>query len=153
MIVVGGVIPPQDYDALRKAGAEAIFPPGTVIAEAAEELIGKLNARLGHGGRRPNSLPFHPQAGVIRPALNVVSIRAQNPELFPSDVTASFAGAYSAGVEYAQEGFDDLPRLQRPRHDRPRACECVRFDHDRAAGSPRPISRAPIEYRSKQWSI
>ncbi len=48
MIVIGGVIPPQDYDALYKAGAEAIFPPGTVIAEAAEELIHKLNARLGH---------------------------------------------------------------------------------------------------------
>ena len=48
MIVVGGVVPPQDYDALKKAGAEAIFPPGTVIAQAAEELIGKLNTRLGH---------------------------------------------------------------------------------------------------------
>ena len=36
MIVVGGVVPPQDYDALVQAGAEAIFPPGTVIAEAAE---------------------------------------------------------------------------------------------------------------------
>jgi len=32
MIVVGGVVPPQDYEALKKAGAEAIFPPGTVIA-------------------------------------------------------------------------------------------------------------------------
>jgi len=49
MIVVGGVVPPQDYAELERAGAEAIFPPGTVIAEAAEELIGKLNARLGHG--------------------------------------------------------------------------------------------------------
>ncbi|SDD61366.1 methylmalonyl-CoA mutase [Kordiimonas lacus] len=48
MIVAGGVIPPQDYDALYKAGAEAIFPPGTVIAEAAGELIEKLNARLGY---------------------------------------------------------------------------------------------------------
>jgi methylmalonyl-CoA mutase len=48
MIIVGGVVPPQDYDALYAAGAEAIFPPGTVIAEAAEELIRKLNARLGH---------------------------------------------------------------------------------------------------------
>jgi methylmalonyl-CoA mutase len=48
MIVVGGVVPPQDYDALRSAGATAIFPPGTVIAEAAEELIGQLNRRLGH---------------------------------------------------------------------------------------------------------
>src|SRR6201997_1097416 len=49
MIVVGGVVPPQDYEALTKAGAEAIFPPGTVIAKAAEELIHKLNAHLGHG--------------------------------------------------------------------------------------------------------
>jgi len=48
MIIIGGVIPPQDYDALYKSGAEAIFPPGTVIADAAEELIRKLNARLGH---------------------------------------------------------------------------------------------------------
>src|SRR5437660_104210 len=49
MIVVGGVVPPQDYEAVRKAGAEAIFPPGTVIAEAAENLVKKLNRRLGHG--------------------------------------------------------------------------------------------------------
>src|ERR1700743_3029315 len=48
MIIVGGVVPPQDYDALYKAGAEAIFPPGTVISDAADELIHKLNARLGH---------------------------------------------------------------------------------------------------------
>jgi len=48
MIVVGGVVPPQDYEALKAAGAEAIFPPGTVIAEAAEELIKSLNRRLGH---------------------------------------------------------------------------------------------------------
>jgi methylmalonyl-CoA mutase len=49
MIVVGGVVPPQDYDALRAAGVAAIFPPGTVIAEAAEDLIKKLRRRLGHG--------------------------------------------------------------------------------------------------------
>ncbi len=49
MIVVGGVVPPQDYEELRRAGAEAIFPPGTVIAEAAEALVNTLNARLGHG--------------------------------------------------------------------------------------------------------
>ena len=49
MIVVGGVVPPQDYDTLMKAGCEAIFPPGTVIAEAAEKLLKTLNKRLGHG--------------------------------------------------------------------------------------------------------
>ena len=48
MIVVGGVIPPQDFDALYKAGASAIFPPGTVIAEAAGKLIDELNNRLGY---------------------------------------------------------------------------------------------------------
>jgi len=48
MIVVGGVVPPQDYEALKGAGAEAIFPPGTVIATAAAELLAKLNRRLGH---------------------------------------------------------------------------------------------------------
>ncbi|MXN65763.1 methylmalonyl-CoA mutase [Stappia sp. GBMRC 2046] len=48
MIVVGGVIPPQDFDALHKAGASAIFPPGTVIAKAAEDLIAELNRTLGH---------------------------------------------------------------------------------------------------------
>ncbi|HWL67068.1 MAG TPA: methylmalonyl-CoA mutase [Geminicoccus sp.] len=48
LIVVGGVIPPQDYDALKAAGAAAIFPPGTVIAEAAGELIERLNRTLGY---------------------------------------------------------------------------------------------------------
>jgi methylmalonyl-CoA mutase len=48
MIVVGGVIPPQDFDAVYKAGASAIFPPGTVIAEAAGKLVDELNQRLGY---------------------------------------------------------------------------------------------------------
>jgi methylmalonyl-CoA mutase len=48
MIVVGGVIPAQDYDALHAAGVAAIFPPGTVIADAAADLIKTLNQRLGH---------------------------------------------------------------------------------------------------------
>jgi methylmalonyl-CoA mutase len=47
MIVVGGVVPQQDYDALLKAGAAAIFPPGTVIADAAEKLLVKLDGNLG----------------------------------------------------------------------------------------------------------
>ena len=48
MIVVGGVVPPQDYDALLQAGAKAIFPPGTVISEAADDLLDKLDETLGH---------------------------------------------------------------------------------------------------------
>ncbi len=52
MIVVGGVIPQQDFDALREAGASAIFPPGTVIADAAIGLIEELNRRLGYGPKQ-----------------------------------------------------------------------------------------------------
>jgi methylmalonyl-CoA mutase len=48
LVVVGGVIPPQDFDQLRAAGAAAIFPPGTVIADAAIDLLEKLNAQLGY---------------------------------------------------------------------------------------------------------
>jgi methylmalonyl-CoA mutase len=48
MIVVGGVIPPRDHDELRAAGAAAIFGPGTVLADAALELLEELSARLGH---------------------------------------------------------------------------------------------------------
>ncbi|MEV5411872.1 methylmalonyl-CoA mutase [Thermopolyspora sp. NPDC052614] len=48
MIVVGGVIPPADFDALRAAGASAVFPPGTVIADAALDLLKELSIRLGH---------------------------------------------------------------------------------------------------------
>jgi methylmalonyl-CoA mutase len=44
MIVVGGVIPPQDYPALHEAGAKAIFGPGTPIADAAIDLLKKLGA-------------------------------------------------------------------------------------------------------------
>jgi len=48
MVVVGGVIPPGDFDELYAAGATAIFPPGTVIADAATGLLHKLAERLGY---------------------------------------------------------------------------------------------------------
>ncbi|MBT3544197.1 MAG: methylmalonyl-CoA mutase [Saprospiraceae bacterium] len=39
MVIVGGVIPPQDYQLLFDAGAAAVFGPGTIIAEAAAEIL------------------------------------------------------------------------------------------------------------------
>ena len=48
MIVVGGVIPPGDVPTLREMGAAAVFGPGTVIAEAALDLLGQLSAALAH---------------------------------------------------------------------------------------------------------
>ena len=48
MIVVGGVIPPDDVPTLLEMGAAAVYPPGTVIAESALELLDKLSQSLGH---------------------------------------------------------------------------------------------------------
>jgi methylmalonyl-CoA mutase len=48
MIVVGGVIPPDDIPVLEEMGAAAVFPPGTVIADAAIGLLDKLTTELGH---------------------------------------------------------------------------------------------------------
>jgi len=45
-IVVGGVIPPQDYDFLREHGAAAVFGPGTFIPDAAKEILEKLNKTM-----------------------------------------------------------------------------------------------------------
>ena len=47
MVVCGGVIPPHDYEALREAGAAAIFGPGTVISDAAVGLLEQLRAQHG----------------------------------------------------------------------------------------------------------
>jgi methylmalonyl-CoA mutase len=46
MVVVGGVIPPQDYEFLKKNGAAAVFGPGTCIPDAAREILTRLGARV-----------------------------------------------------------------------------------------------------------
>jgi methylmalonyl-CoA mutase len=48
MIVVGGVIPRGDFEALKAAGARLIFPPGTVVADAAAAILEALNVDLGY---------------------------------------------------------------------------------------------------------
>jgi methylmalonyl-CoA mutase len=48
MIVVGGVIPPADVEALKAAGARLVFPPGTVVADAAVAILEALNQDLGY---------------------------------------------------------------------------------------------------------
>jgi methylmalonyl-CoA mutase len=48
LVVVGGVIPPEDFQALRDMGVAAIFTPGTVVPEAAIEVIERLNEELGY---------------------------------------------------------------------------------------------------------
>jgi methylmalonyl-CoA mutase len=47
LVVVGGVIPPQDYDFLKQNGAVAVFGPGTFIPDAAKQLLTELSQRLG----------------------------------------------------------------------------------------------------------
>jgi methylmalonyl-CoA mutase len=48
IVVVGGVIPPQDYDYLKQHGAAAIFGPGTVIPVAAQKVLEEIYSRLGY---------------------------------------------------------------------------------------------------------
>ena len=49
MVVIGGVIPPDDVPTLQEMGAAAVFLPGTVIAESALDLLAKLREQLHHG--------------------------------------------------------------------------------------------------------
>jgi methylmalonyl-CoA mutase len=48
MVVVGGVVPPQDVPTLLEMGAAEVFLPGTVIPDAAYGLVRRLSADLGH---------------------------------------------------------------------------------------------------------
>jgi methylmalonyl-CoA mutase len=48
LIVVGGVIPPEDFKALEEMGVAAVFTPGTVVPEAAITVLERLNERLGY---------------------------------------------------------------------------------------------------------
>jgi len=59
LIVVGGVVPPQDYPALRERGADAIYGPGTVISEAAGSLLDALDEALGlsDGSTKVSAIP------------------------------------------------------------------------------------------------
>ena len=50
MIVVGGVIPPEDVEKLEKMGAKAVFPPGTKIPDAVLAVLDVVNQRLSQGG-------------------------------------------------------------------------------------------------------
>jgi methylmalonyl-CoA mutase len=53
MVVVGGVIPPADVQPLLDAGVAAVYPPGSVIADTAMDLIEKLNLRMGYAQPKP----------------------------------------------------------------------------------------------------
>lgn len=48
MIVIGGVVPPEDVDTLKQMGAAAVYPPGGAIADIAQDLLRTLNEKLGY---------------------------------------------------------------------------------------------------------
>ncbi len=52
LLVVGGVIPPDDVEALKAMGVAAVFPPGTQIPQAAMEVLDALNQQLGYSQSR-----------------------------------------------------------------------------------------------------
>jgi methylmalonyl-CoA mutase len=54
MVVVGGIIPPDDFEALYRAGVTAIFPPGTPITESARRLLEALEERFGLRQKDPS---------------------------------------------------------------------------------------------------
>ncbi len=54
MIVVGGVIPPEDVPTLKEMGAAAVYPPGGALADIAQHLLDALNAKLGYKQRERN---------------------------------------------------------------------------------------------------
>ncbi|MGJ8560955.1 MAG: methylmalonyl-CoA mutase [Litorimonas sp.] len=49
LIIVGGVIPPEDVETLKEMGAKAVFPPGTNIPEAVLEVLDVVNSRVSQG--------------------------------------------------------------------------------------------------------
>lgn len=49
LVVCGGVIPPQDYQALYDAGVQAVYAPGTSIPHAAVELVAAIEGRIEGG--------------------------------------------------------------------------------------------------------
>ena len=55
LLVLGGVIPPGDLEAVKAGGVAAVFPPGTVVTEAAETLLDMLNAKLGFAQKDPSA--------------------------------------------------------------------------------------------------
>jgi len=55
MIVIGGVVPPEDVETLKQMGAAAVYPPGGVIADIAQDLLGALNEKLGYAQRARDS--------------------------------------------------------------------------------------------------
>jgi methylmalonyl-CoA mutase len=52
LVVAGGVIPPQDVEQLKALGASAVFPPGTEIPQAAQDLLNTLGEHLGFAQRQ-----------------------------------------------------------------------------------------------------
>ena len=55
LLVVGGVIPPDDVAAVRAAGVSAVFPPGTAVTDAAETLLRTLNTAHGFAQKSPSA--------------------------------------------------------------------------------------------------
>jgi methylmalonyl-CoA mutase len=51
MLVIGGVVPPEDIETLKQMGAAAVYPPGGVIADIAQDLLSALNEKLGYAQR------------------------------------------------------------------------------------------------------
>ena len=140
MIVVGGVIPPQDFDALRAAGAAAIFPPGTVIADAAlrPAAAALVAPQLGHERSSTDPWPIDVDelrrracspataAAIARAITLVESTPRRPPRRRRSELLAELlphTGERAAGRHHRRARRRQVHVHRRARHapDRPRA--------------------------------
>ncbi len=109
MIVVGGVIPPEDYDALYKAGATAVFGPGTVIGEAAEKLL--------HGsGRSPGPREIERQEIAMKDANDRGPGTAAAPRRQELTVDEYFAGIRGGDIPVLARALT-LMESNNPQHE------------------------------------
>jgi methylmalonyl-CoA mutase cobalamin-binding domain/chain len=143
LVVVGGVIPEQDFAPLRAAGVDAIFPPGTVIAEAALDLLERLNQQLGYvqrgvagtcsvWTRRRHVLM---QCGALRKGRRVCGPLVRNPRPRTSDGRA-FRGA-DRSRDRLHQGLSRHARRRSGRRARRARAHCRRFDRARSRPSRR----------------
>ena len=105
LLVLGGVIPPGDLDAVKAGGVAAVFPPGTVVTEAAATLLAMLNDRLGFAQKAPSAYLVESTSSRLDPVL------WNSPRPEPTrDAVMSRGGRF---IGQSRAGFDEDPAGRR----------------------------------------
>ena len=102
MVVIGGVIPAQDYDFLREHGASAIFGPGTVIPVCAKKVMEELNIKVFRQKAAGSGMEKS-----VKP--KGAEYTTHRPEWVPDGAEREFATRVMDGVDDAHDGMTSLP--------------------------------------------